>query len=130
MYRLTQTECILRLADGAHIPPDPGNRDYAAYLAWIGAGNTAGPYEPPPPRVPDRVSMRQARRALRVAGLLPAIEAAINAMSEPARTDARIEWDYSSEVQRHNGFVSVLAGSLGLDDAELDALFVAAGEIA
>jgi hypothetical protein len=42
-YQLTTTDCILRLADNAYIPPDPANTDYAAYLAWLEAGNTPEP---------------------------------------------------------------------------------------
>jgi hypothetical protein len=50
-YQLTSSDCILRLADNACIPPDPANVDYAAYLAWLEAGNTPEPApvpEPPP----------------------------------------------------------------------------------
>jgi hypothetical protein len=43
MYQLTATACIIRLADGACIPPDPANRDYADYLTWVAAGNAAHP---------------------------------------------------------------------------------------
>lgn len=50
-YQLTATDTILRTADNAYIPPDPANRDYAEYLAWCDAGNTADPYvEPPKPK--------------------------------------------------------------------------------
>ena len=41
MYKLTDTETIIRLADGASIPADPANTDYANYLEWVEAGNTA-----------------------------------------------------------------------------------------
>ena len=79
--------------------------------------------------VPEAVTMRQARRALLAAGLLAAVEAAIDALAEPERSAARIEWEYSSEVQRHNGFVAQLAPALGLSDAQLDALFVSAATL-
>jgi len=46
-YQLTQYTSILR-SDGASIPPDPANRDYAEYLAWIAAGNTPTPVPPQP----------------------------------------------------------------------------------
>ena len=41
MYKLTNTETIIRIADGASIPADPANTDYANYLEWVEAGNTA-----------------------------------------------------------------------------------------
>ena len=51
-YQLTQDEMIFRLADNAHIPPDPANTDYQAYLAWLEAGNTPEPAPEPEP-VPE-----------------------------------------------------------------------------
>jgi hypothetical protein len=41
MYKLTDTDSIIRIADKAHIPNDPANTDYANYLEWVEAGNTA-----------------------------------------------------------------------------------------
>ena len=41
MYKLTNTETIIRIADKASIPADPANSDYAEYLEWVEAGNTA-----------------------------------------------------------------------------------------
>lgn len=73
--------------------------------------------------------MRQARLALLGAGLLDDVDAAINALPSPQKEAARIEWEYSQEVQRHNGFVSVLAPSLGLTPEQTDALFVQAAKL-
>lgn len=81
---------------------------------------------PPTLAVPSAVTMRQARLALLGAGLLDDVDAAINSLPSPQKEAARIEWEYSQEVQRHNGFVSVLAPMLGLTEAQTDALFVAA----
>ena len=47
-YQLTTSDCILRLADNAFIPPDPSNTDYREYLAWVAAGNTPEPAPEPP----------------------------------------------------------------------------------
>ena len=41
MYKLTDSNSIIRIADGASIPADPANTDYANYLEWVEAGNTA-----------------------------------------------------------------------------------------
>jgi hypothetical protein len=48
-YQLTTGDTILRLADNAFIPPDPGNRDYREYLEWVDAGNTPEPAPEPEP---------------------------------------------------------------------------------
>ncbi len=48
MYQLTSTTNILRLADGALIPADPDNSDYALYLAWLDLGNVPAPAEEEP----------------------------------------------------------------------------------
>lgn len=75
------------------------------------------------------VTMRQARLALLAAGKLSLVQPAIDALPEPDKTAAQITWEYSTEVQRNNGFVTQLAPALGLDDAALDALFAAAAAL-
>ena len=46
-YQLTANTSILRTTDGAFIPPDLANTDYAAYLEWVEAGNTPEPAPEP-----------------------------------------------------------------------------------
>ena len=41
LYKLTDNDSVIRLADGAYIPCDIGNRDYQDYLNWVAAGNVA-----------------------------------------------------------------------------------------
>lgn len=81
---------------------------------------------PPAPAIPSVVTMRQARLALLQAGKLAQVEAAIQALPSPQKEAALIEWDYSSEVHRNKPFVQMLGAAIGLDDAELDALFTTA----
>jgi hypothetical protein len=76
--------------------------------------------------IPNEVTMRQARLALFEAGLIPSVEAALNALGEPAKTAARIEWEYSQTVRRDKEFVQVLSGALGLSSGDLDNLFTLA----
>jgi hypothetical protein len=88
-------------------------------------------FTPPsvPSIVPQSVTMRQARLALEGVGKLDDVDAAIAALSLPTRKMAQIEWEYSNEVQRSNGIVSQLGPALGLTEAQIDALFVAAAAL-
>lgn len=47
MYQEMANGWVLRLSDGANIPPDPNNPDYQHYLAWVEAGNTPQPMAKP-----------------------------------------------------------------------------------
>lgn len=66
MYQLTADNTIRRTVDGASIPPDPANTDYAAYLAWLEAGNTPDPAPIPEPPVPLTPAEKLAQSGLTV----------------------------------------------------------------
>ncbi|MGL4574538.1 MAG: hypothetical protein ACRCV9_07090 [Burkholderiaceae bacterium] len=78
------------------------------------------------PLVPVSVTMRQARTALLAAGLYANIPAILDALPEPQKSAAKIEWEYSGEVQRNRPLVNQLGQALGLNSSQLDALFITA----
>ncbi len=80
-------------------------------------------------RVPQSVTMRQARLALHAAGLLTSVDAAIASMPEPDKTAAQITWDYASSVDRGFGMVPQLAAALGMTETQIDDLFIAASQL-
>ena len=80
-------------------------------------------------RVPEAVTMRQARLALHANGLLASVQPAITTLPEPQRTQAQIEWDYSNGLERGNAFVATLGAALGLNAAGIDALFLQADQL-
>lgn len=79
--------------------------------------------------VPSKVTMRQARLALLQAGLLDETEAFIASLEGEDGRAARIEWEYGSEVFRNKPFVIEMGANLGLDEKQLDALFITASQI-
>lgn len=82
-----------------------------------------------PAYVPISVSMRQARLALLAAGLLDAVNSAIAAMPGAEGDAARIEWEFAQDVRLDSLLVVGLAGALGLSDARLADLFMAASAL-
>jgi hypothetical protein len=102
-----------KVVNGVEVDMTPAEE--AAFLA-----------EQPQVYIPQSVTMRQARLALFGAGLLDDVEAAIDALPEPQKTAARIEWDHSQTVERNRGLVVQLGTALGLTPAQIDQLFITA----
>ncbi len=123
MYKLTNSQFIIR-ADGVCIPADPANTDYAAYLAWVEAGNTPDPADVPPVVVPD-VTPRQIRMALSRAGLRTSVEAAIAAGSQ----DLKDWYEFSTTFQRTQPLVVQMGVDLGQTPEQLDALWALAASL-
>lgn len=69
------------------------------------------------------VTMRQARLALLAIGKLGDVEAAIDALPEPQRTEAKIEWDYAASIEKASPLIQSLAPTIGIDAEMLTELF-------
>ena len=74
----------------------------------------------PPVVIPQSISMRQARLILLQHGLLDDIEAAIVA----ADRATQIEWEYAQEVSRNHPLITQMCAALGLQESEVDNLFL------
>ena len=98
-------------------------------IGWMYDGETFSAPLPLPVPVPASVTMRQARLALHAHGLLVSAQPAIDALAEPAKTAAQIEWEYSNALERNNPFVATIGAAIGLDAVALDALFIEAAQL-
>lgn len=114
--------------------------DFAKAQGWIvsdtaAIGDTwdgvefANPTAPPEP-VPASVTRRQAREALLNVGLLDDVDAAIASIEDATeRRRAEIYWMDSATFERNSAMLGQIAASIGLTDAEIDDLFVAAAAL-
>lgn len=73
-------------------------------------------------RVPQVVTMRQARLALSQSGLLASVNTAVQAADEITQ----LSWEYSTEVKRTDPYVIALGAAIGLTSEQIDQLFIEA----
>lgn len=78
--------------------------------------------------VPSSVSMRQAKLALLNAGLYQQVNDYIEALPEPQKTAALIEWN-SAYCERENALVKSLPLQFGWPAGTVEQLFIAAAQI-
>ena len=52
---------VVRLEDGATIPPDISNKDWQIYQMWVSDGNTPLAKDPPPPATQDEIDATTAK---------------------------------------------------------------------
>lgn len=88
------------------------------------------PVAPPEPVVvPQEIANWRAKAVLSLAGILPSVEAALNALEDPAKTVALSAWNGGAEVHRNGPTVAAAIAMLGLTDAQVDAMFIQAAAL-
>ena len=97
------------------------------YLAWLAEGNTPEPYTPPPPVVPQTVTRFQALATLAAGGWLDVVHTYIDAL--PRSNVQRLAFENAADWERSSPTLNALATMLGLTDAQVDELFIAAAQV-
>jgi len=139
-YKLTnEPNVIVRLTDGAHIPADPNNRDYADYLAWLDAGGVTEEANPVPvslPPISDRQFFQQLAilaliseddALLACEGKIPAsLDALVDTLPQGQRFAARMFLKGATEFKRDHPMTAMLGAAMGWSDEQIDQLWAAA----
>jgi len=85
------------------------------------------PTAPAPVPVPEAVTKYQACVVLARHGLLAQVNAFFDAL--PADDPRRLAWEMAGAVQRHSDSTLDAAGHLGLSAAQVDSMFIEAGQV-
>jgi hypothetical protein len=112
----------IAVADAAWQPGEGLTKREATTGCEIGGRWTGSGWEPspiPPVPVPAAITPLQARRALRAADLLDAVNAWIATQS----ADAQEAWEYCVEVRRDAALIAGAQEGLGLTPEQVDDLF-------
>lgn len=120
---------VLELGSSTELPNDGNSwslmttEEYNAYLATHQADYDAWEDANLRPSLPD-ITPRQIRQALILSGVsIAMIDEALDSLSEPTKSLARIEWEYSVAFQRNRPLVSQVGVMLGWTENQIDDLW-------
>lgn len=85
------------------------------------------PYVAPPPPIPQTVTRFQALAVLAAGGYLDTVRTYINTLDQ--NNVQRLAWENATDWERTSPTLNALATMLGLTDAQVDDLFVAASQV-
>lgn len=94
--------------------------------AYTWNGTAVVPTPAPPPPVPQSVTATQAKIALVNANLYQNVN---TYMTTSAPAMDQIAWQTATSFQRNDPIVLAMMGPLGISSAQMDALFIAAGQV-
>ncbi|MGD0762100.1 MAG: hypothetical protein ABR929_02725 [Roseiarcus sp.] len=130
-YQLTSptlaanAQTIIRLGDGASIPPDQKNIDFQTFLAWLAAGNT--PTAPPVPPAPVPTCALWQLQAVMVPAQWTAVTNAVAALANPAVSAFFAHG--ANVIPADSTTLLSLGASIGLSAAQVTALVAEAGAV-
>jgi hypothetical protein len=94
---------------------------------WLAEGNTPDPYILPPPPIPTTVTRFQALAVLAAGGYLDTVRTYINTLDQ--NNVQRLAWENATDWERTSPTLNALAAMLGLNDTQVDELFVTASQV-
>jgi len=90
-------------------------------------GAVVDPYVPPPPPIPASVTRFQALATLAAGGWLDVVHTYVDAL--PRSNIQRLAFENATDWERTSPTVNAIASMLGLSDAQVDELFIAASKV-
>lgn len=79
--------------------------------------------------LPQEIQLWRVRTILKLSGLESNIETALNGLDEPMKTGALYVWNYGTTIERGSATVQLLQYVLGLNDTQVDDIFIQANSI-
>lgn len=127
MFKINTFDDSIHFEDGRVLFPPYSSVDYQEYADWVISGNSPEVYYEEYATVPEKVSRFQARAALLDSNLLDSVTSIMQSPQTPAIV--KLAWEDAQEFRRDSPTVMMLGNLLGLNDAQLDELFIKAESI-